>query len=291
METVVLGGTGFIGTHLCRRLLDHGHTVTAVSRTATSETVPDGVRAVAGDMTDPDAAADAIAGHDAVVNLIALSPLVEPPRGLSHTAVHLGATRAAVEAASAHDPSMRFVQMSALGADPDGPTAYHRAKGQADVVVKESSLDWRILRPSVVFGDGGEFLPFLRRVTPGPLKPLPGGGTVRFQPLWVGDLTTMLVSTLVEADHRHATYDLGGPAPLSLAELTRLVHGGRGTIVPIPNALTTAGLSIADAIPLFPVGRDQAVALQMDNVPGVNEIDAFGLTAAELRTVESYLAQ
>lgn len=290
MDIVVLGGTGFIGTHLCRHLTADGHTVTAVSRSARPDTVPAGVQAVAGDMTDTDTAAEVIAGHDAVVNLIALSPLFDPPRGRSHRGVHLGATQAAVQAATAHDVSL-FLQLSALGADPTGPTAYHRAKGHAETVVRESELDWRVFRPSVVFGDGGEFLPFLRRVTPGPIKPLPGGGTVQFQPLWVGDLTAMLGAALTDATHRHATYDLGGPDALSMAELTRLVHGGRGTIVSVPQAVTTAGLTVADAVPFVPVGRDQAVALQQDNVPADNDIDAFGLTPADLRTVDSYLSR
>lgn len=288
MDVVVLGGTGFIGTHLCRRLAERGHTVTAVSRTATDAAVPEDVSPHDGDMTDPEAAANAIAGQDAVVNLVALSPLYEPPGDLSHDRVHLGATRTAVEAAVA-DASKVFLQMSALGADPEGPTAYHRAKGRAEAAVRESSLDWRILRPSVVFGDGGEFLPFLRRVTPGPLKPLPGGGTVQFQPLWVGDLTEIIVDALTVDTHRRATYDLGGPEALSLAELTRLVHGGAGTIVPVPQAVTTAGLTVADAIPFVPLGRDQAVALQRDNVPPTNDIDAFGLTTADLLSVDAYL--
>ncbi|MDZ7849800.1 MAG: NAD(P)H-binding protein [Halodesulfurarchaeum sp.] len=50
--------------------------------------------------------------------------------------------------------------MSALGADPDGETAYIRAKGRAETVVRESDLDWTIVRPSVIFGDGGEFVGF-----------------------------------------------------------------------------------------------------------------------------------
>lgn len=289
MDIAVLGGTGFIGTRLCQTLTDRGHSVTAVSRNASPAAVPDGVETVAGDMTDPDAAKSAIAGHDAVVNLIALSPLFAPPGELSHTRVHLGATQAAVEAATAVDPELPFLQMSALGADPTGDTAYLRAKGQAETVVKASELDWRIIRPSVIFGDGGEFLPFLRRLTPGPLKPLPGGGAVSFQPLWVGDLVGILADAVSEPTHSQCVYELGGPEVLSLAALTRLVHDGTGRIVPIPQAVATAGLTVADVIPFLPMGRDQAVALQQDNVPETNDITAFDLTPKELLTVSAYL--
>jgi len=77
----------------------------------------------------------------------------------------------------------KVVQLSALGADPDGSTAYIRAKGAAGEIIRDSPLDWVIVRPSVVFGECGEFVSFTKTLTAPYLTGLPGGGSTRFQPM------------------------------------------------------------------------------------------------------------
>jgi len=79
MRVLVAGGTGFIGSHLCRALADEGHEVTALSRSP-GET-PAGVAAATGDVTDYGSVKPVVDGVDAVVNLVALSPLFEPDGG------------------------------------------------------------------------------------------------------------------------------------------------------------------------------------------------------------------
>ncbi len=288
MDVLVVGGTGFIGTPLCMELDDRGHDVTALSRTPTDSRLPDRIETIAGDATDEETMQAAAAGRDVIVNLVALSPLFEPPEGLTHYSVHLGATETAVGAAIEQNVD-RFVQMSALGADPEGATEYLKAKGLAEQVVRDTELAWTIFRPSVVFGDGGEFVPFLRRVTWGPIKPLPGGGKTRFQPIWVQDLVEMLATATVEPGHENACYELGGPEVYSLAALTRLLHDNRGTIVPIPMELVRAGATIAEALPGVPFGPDQARALQSDNVATSNDVTAFDQVPEDLRSLSEYL--
>ncbi len=291
MDVLVAGGTGFVGTALCADLDRRGHSVTALSRSPAGAELPEGVETVAGDATDYEAVAPHVEGQDAVVNLVALSPLFTPPGGLTHQGVHVGATEATVEAAEAAGVD-RYLQLSAIGADPDGDTEYARAKGLAERVVRESSLAWTIVRPSIVFGDGGEFLPFLKRLTPGPVKALPGGGTTRFQPIWVEDLAAMLGDTLEDDRHVGRVYELGGPTVHTLADMTRLVYAAEGrsvTIASVPMGLTRLGLTLADPVPGIPMGTDQAAALEEDNVAEGTDVTAFGRTAEDLRTLEDYL--
>ncbi len=287
MEVLVVGGTGFIGTAVCETLHERGHAVTALSRSPADAALPAGVTTVSGDATEYAAVESAIEGMDAVINLVALSPLFTPPGELTHHGVHVGATETTLRAATDHDVP-RVLQMSALGADPTGETEYTRAKGTAEELVRDSDRDWTIIRPSIVFGDGGEFLPFLKRITPGPIKALPGGGKTRYQPIWVGDLAPMLADAIASDTHSGATYELGGPRIYSLAELTRLVHGG-GQVVSVPMGIAKLGLGVAEVLPGIPMGTDQARALEMDNVVEDNDVTAFGYTPEELRTVEAYL--
>jgi NADH dehydrogenase len=295
MKVLVAGGTGFIGSYLCRALADAGHEVTALSRSPSD--TPEGVASATGDVTDYDSIAGAVEGQDAVVNLVALSPLFEPKGGnVMHDRIHRKGTENLVRAAE-EGGAERFLQLSALGADPDGDTAYIRAKGQAEEIVRESGLGWTIFRPSVVFGEGGEFVSFTKRLkgmfAPGvPLYPLPGGGKTRFQPIHVEDLVSMLVAALEADEHVGETYEIGGPETLTLRQVTNLVYEAEKkgvTIIPLPMPLARIGLTVLGAVPGFPMGADQYRSLKFDNTTADNDVEAFDVDPAELTTLGEHL--
>ena len=295
MKVLVAGGTGFIGSYLCRALAEAGHEVTALSRSPAQ--TPEGVESAVGDVTAPDSFAAAVDGQDVVVNLVALSPLFEPKGGnVMHDRVHRAGTENLVRAAESADVD-RFVQLSALGADPEGETAYIRAKGAAEQIVEESDLGWTVFRPSVVFGTGGEFVSFTKRLKKlfaplVPLYPLPGGGKTRFQPIHVDDLVPMIVEALESDEHVGAIYEVGGPERLTLRTVTQLVYEAERngvTIVPLPMPLARIGLGVLGAVPGFPMGSDQYRSLQFDNTTDDNDVDAFGVDLDDLTTLGSYL--
>ncbi|NHN46882.1 complex I NDUFA9 subunit family protein [Halostella sp. JP-L12] len=291
MRILVTGGTGFIGEKLCRELDERGHDVTALARDPDEATLPSSVERARGDVTVYDSVEASFDGQDAVVNLVALSPLFKPRGGATHEDVHLGGTENVVRAAEEHDVP-RVVQMSALGADPGGSTAYIRTKGRAEEVVRDSDLDWTLVRPSVVFGEGGEFVSFTKKLTPPYLAPLPGGGKTRFQPIWVGDLVPMLADCVEDDDHVGETYEIGGPEVLTLAQVAKLARRAEGqsvTILPVPMALAGVGLKVAGSIPGFPMGADQYRSLKFDNTTADNDIDAFGRSPDDLTTLSEYL--
>jgi len=292
MDVLVVGGSGFIGQRLCVELDERGHDVTGLSREPGDADLPDSVDTVRGNVTAYDSITSAFEDQDAVYNLVALSPLFEPAGGNErHDEVHRGGTENCLRAAADHGVD-RFVQLSALGADPDGKTHYIRAKGRAEELVRDTDIDWTIIRPSVVFGDGSEFLSFTRKLTPPVLAPLPGGGKTRFQPIFVDDLVPMLAACLDSDDHVGQTYELGGPEVLTLAEVATLARRAQGQsvhILPVPMALANAGLTLGSLIPGFPMGRDQYRSLTFDNTTEHNDIDAFDRTESDLTTLAAYL--
>jgi NADH dehydrogenase len=292
MRVLVVGGTGFIGTALCAELKRRGHDVTALSRNPGGGDLPGGVNKAMGDVTRYGSISGAFEGMDAVYNLVALSPLFKPSGGDGmHDRIHRQGTEHVVRAAAEHGVD-RLVQMSALGADPDGATAYIRSKGQAERIVTDSDLEYTIFRPSVVFGDGGEFVSFTKLLAPPYVSALPGGGKTRFQPIWVGDLVPMLADAIDAEGHVGGTYEIGGPDKLTLAEIARLIHRSDGrstTVVPVPMALARIGLSVGDLIPGFPMGTDQYRSLQFDNVTDDNDVGAFDVGVGELTTLKAYL--
>jgi len=186
------------------------------------------------------------------------------------------------------------VQLSALGADSEGLTSYIRSKGDAEAVVRGSELEWTIFRPSVIFGDGGEFVPFTKKLAPPYLTPLPGGGKTRFQPIWIGDLVPMLADATEDDAYDGGVYEIGGPEKRTLAEIARLVHGSEGrpaTVVPVPMALAKIGLSVLGSVPGAPMGADQYRSLQFDNSTQHNDVEAFGVDEAGLTTLGDYLGE
>jgi NADH dehydrogenase len=297
MNVLVVGGSGFIGTHLSEELVDRGHDVTVLSRSPDDEDLPDDVATAAGDVTDYDSIEDAFEGQDAVVFLVALSPLFKPDGGDEmHDRVHRGGTENALRAAETHGVE-RFIQMSALSADPEGPTHYLRAKGRADEAVRDSDLDSVILQPSVVFGEGGEFVWFTKRLkklfAPGlPVYPLPGGGkTIRFQPIWVGDFVPMIADTVEADEHVGQAYEFGGPDVLTLREITNLVYESEGrsiSIVPLPMGMAKLGLTVLGSVG-FSMGSDQYRSLRIANVTGHNDVGAFDVDESDLTSLRSYL--
>ena len=293
MNVLVAGGTGFIGSVLCRVLHERGHDVVAMSRHPNAGAVADGVSVVHGDVTEPETLEEPVSGMDAVVNLVSLSPLFQTPRGVSHRSVHRDGTANLVAAATAAGVE-RLVQISGLGADPNGPTAFIRSKGEAEAIVRDSSLEWVIVRPSVVFGDGEEFTPFVAKTTTPYVTPLPAGGRTRFQPIWVEDIVPMIADCVDEERHEGETYEIGGPDRLTLADVTRMYYASRGQsvqIIPVPMALSKLGLTLAGPVPLVPFGREQARALTFDNTTDENDVEAFGVDPDDLRTLESYLTE
>ena len=202
MDVLVVGGTGFVGEALSRELDDRGHDVTALSRDPSDASLPGSVRRVSGDVSDYDSIEGAFDGQDAVVNLVALSTLFRPIGGEErHFTVHRDGTAHVIRAAEAYGVP-RLVQMSGLGADPEGPTAYIRSKGQAEALVRASDLEWVIFQPSVIFGDGDEFTGAVKRLALPYLTPLPSGGSTRFQPIWIEDFTPMLAEAAEGVDGR-----------------------------------------------------------------------------------------
>ncbi|MFQ3318713.1 MAG: hypothetical protein ACI80F_000769 [Natronomonas sp.] len=278
MRVLVAGGSGFVGQVLCSVLQERGHDVTAASRSPNAAALPEGVATARLDVTDAPLD-DVVRGHDAVVNLVALPSHVQP-RGRSHEAVHNHGTRHLVAAADRTGVD-RFVQMSGLGVDSGIETAYFQAKRRGERAVRESDLGWVIYRPSVVFGEGCLFVRFVERVVPPVVAPLPGGGSMCLQPIWVGDLASMLADGVLEDRHTGETYELGGPEVLTLAETIQRIVGNR-VVLPIPMPIAAFGASIAGRIPGSPIGIDQYRVLAHDNVTNPNDVTTFGVDESDL---------
>lgn len=292
-KLLVLGGTGFVGHHLCEKLQREGWRVTVPTRrvaNAVSVTHLPGVRVVQADVHGEAALVRLVAGHDAVVNLVAILHGSETAFERAH--VHLPQVLArACSVAGVR----RLVHVSALGASRDGPSMYQRSKARGEEVLRAADLDLTILRPSVIFGAGDHFLNlFARLQAVFPVVPLAGAQT-RFQPVWVEDVAEAVVASLREdAVGRRSigqTIECAGPDILTLGELVQLAGrlGSRQRpVVALPMALGRLQAWAMEWMPGEPLmSRDNLDSMAVDNVasgqcPG---LDALGIAPAAVAAV------
>lgn len=279
----IFGGSGFIGRYVVARLADRGWTVRVAVRHPrqaqflkplgnVGQIVP--VRARL--QSDAEVTA-AVQGADAVVNLVGI--LAEGGAQSFEALQHLGAQRIAEIAAA--EGITRFVQMSAIGADPDAEAEYARTKGLGEMAVRSAVPEAVVLRPSIVFGpEDGFFNRFAVMARLAPALPLIGGGLTRFQPVYVGDVADAVVAGLEREAARGKTFELGGPRVYSFKELLQLLLKTirrRRFLVPVPWALAYVQGSILQLLPDPPLTRDQVKLLERDNV-----VASDALTLADL---------
>ena len=286
MKVYVTGGTGFVGSHLAHKLVWEGHNVTlgGLSTEPVIE-LPENVEVEQIDVTDQDSLD--FSGHDVVIHLVGLSPLFEPK--VPYHKIHVEGTENVIEACQEADID-RYIHMSALGADPDADTEYLRTKGEAQTLVENSSLDWTVFRPSVIFGEGGQFLDFTEKLLTPFITGLPSANP-KFQPLYVEDIGDLFVEAVENEKHIGEAYDLGGPEVYSMSEIAKLIEKSKGRglkVLPVPMPLVKLGMLASDKLGLK-FGLDQYRSLKKDNTTEENDITDFRKSIDEMTALRDYL--
>jgi NADH dehydrogenase len=288
-EVLVTGGTGFVGTHVCRALIARGHLPRLLVRVGSEARIPEDVRnacrVTPGDVTDREAVEFAAQGTSAIVHLVGIIREF-PKRGVTFERLHVAATRNAVDAARRWEIP-RFVHMSALGARPGAPTGYFDTKGRAEEYARQSGLAWTIFRPSVIFGPGDQFLNELAAIlSKAPFVPVPGDGSYRLQPVFIGDLVKGIADALQRPDTEGKVFEVGGPERISYAELLDKVAesaGRRAGKVRIPLSVMRPLVRRLERFRKFPLTTDQLEMLLAENICDAGPFySTFGFTPLSL---------
>ncbi len=297
-RVAVIGASGFIGRYVVKRLAERGAVIAAVVRNVEAALFlqPMGdvgqIARFSASILDETRLAAAIAGSDAVINLVGI---LHESGGQRFEATHReGAARLGALARAAG--VKHLVHISAIGADPASPSAYARSKAEGEQNLRAAFPEAVILRPSVVFGPEDDF--FNRFATLAqllPALPLIGGGKTRFQPVYVGDVADAVVAALDDPAAAGRTYELGGPRIYTFRALMELVLAEtrrKRLLLPLPWTLASLQASFLEWLPTPPLTRDQVKLLKHDNVvsPGALTLKDLGIepTAVEA-IVPSYL--
>ena len=292
---VVLGGSGFVGQHVCHALAAEGYRVRVATR--------DRERAKKRLILLPTAEVDYVNVHDtaelsafahgadAVINLVGV---LHQGRGTaSFEQAHVELARRVIAVCRSKGIG-RLLHMSALNAHPDAPSLYLRSKGEAERVVRDSGLSWTIFRPSIIFGRGDRFLNvFAELLRFAPFLPLASPGA-RFQVVFVEDVAAAFERSLEGVESVGRCYDLCGPKIYTLRELVEYVNavtGRRRPIIGLNDALSYAQATAMELPPFRQILRALDMLMTRDNyrsmkVDSVCRCDfPFGITPTALEGV------
>lgn len=278
---VVTGASGFIGSHLVKRLAEDGKPVRAMVRSrlqAEKERRLEGlpVEWVEADVTRPETLAGAFEGASAVIHTVAIA--IEKG-GRKYEDINYQGTVNVVEAAKKYGVR-RLINLSQMGANASLPYRFLASKGRAQDYVAASDLEWTAFRPSVVWGPEDEFANTFARLVPiSPIIYPIVDKKARFQPIWVEDLARAMANSVDDPTTIGHEYELGGPEVLNLVEIERRTleaMGRQRLLVPFPRPVLSFLVTLMEGVlPNPPVTRSLLELLSVDNVPARNEIRRF----------------
>jgi NADH dehydrogenase len=283
----LIGGSGFIGRHLVRRLAAQGYRIRiGVRRPEKAKFLqPLGdvgqIVPVQVNVRDDTSVLAAINGAWGVVNLVGV---LRNSGRQTFDAIHAGGPGRIGRLAKLGGVQ-RLIQVSALGADAESISSYARSKAAGEAALKAELPSATIIRPSLVFGPEDQFFNrFAAMAAMSPFLPIFGetfadAGTTRFQPVFVGDVAAALAHCLTDEATQGHIYELGGPRVYTFRQLMEMVleyTGRRRLLLPVPFSVAAVGAAFLEMVPQAPLTRDQLKLLRVDNIcsdlPGLSEL-------------------
>ena len=269
-----------------RELLERGHEVRCLVHTPGRERMfpHRDVEVQYGSINDPTALKNAFYDAESVIHLVGV---IRPTRLNSFDDVHREGT-ANVLAAAKQAGANHFLHVSVIGAANDQTYPYLYTKWLGEQEVVKSGMHFTIFRPSMLFGEGDEFLNALAgMIRLFPIVPVIGSGKNRLHPLAADDLARCIAITLGREDLKGRTIDLGGAERLSYNELVTEVAkamGKRRLRFHLPVWLMRSVAAVSQGImPRQPITTDQIKMLGIRSVAEMGEVErVFGFTPQSL---------
>ncbi|MFV2056053.1 MAG: complex I NDUFA9 subunit family protein [Thiohalomonadales bacterium] len=300
VRVCVLGGTGFIGQSVVRRLVQAGCEVQVLTRRREKYRdllVLPHVELVESDIFSDGQLQKNFAGMDVVINLVGI--LVEQDRKTRNfQAAHVGLTRKVIDACR-NTGITRLIHMSALQSNANrGPSKYLRSKGEAENMVHTTAgFNVTTFRPSVVFGPDDQFLnrfASILRSIPSFMPLLLACPNARFAPIYVEDLASVIVSSIDFKLTFGERYNMCGPKEYRLQDIVAYIGtllGQKRRIIGLGSGLSKLQAAILGNLPGTLLTRDNVASMQVDSVCDGAFPEIFDITPQSMESIAPrYLA-
>ncbi len=293
---LITGATGYIGQHLVRSLVARGERPRCLVRDPqkAARLFPGAeIEIVQGDTLNPTALVGAVRGVDTIVHAAFMTADRKEGPGNRYTETNVQGTANVIKAAE-EAGVQRVIEISGLGTKQDKPGSYMQGRYLAEQQLKESTLDWTIIQPSVLFGKNAPFIKGLSDlIQSSPVVPLIGGGKIMFQPISVEDVIRVVLWVLAEPERSSKqTFTIGGPEYYSFTQIIdALLHSMHKTRLkaPAPRSLVGIGAAVMEAVlPKPPLTKAAMTLFAFDNTTDLKGVERqFGFTP---RSLGSFLA-
>jgi uncharacterized protein YbjT (DUF2867 family) len=299
-SVLVIGGSGFIGSHIIAKLEATGCRITVPTRREAHAqhllllSAVDNV--VEADVHDPIALDRLVEGQDAVINLVGIlhgkPGSSRLPYDEEFARAHVQLPKMIVDACARHNVR-RFLHMSALGAGKDAPSMYLRSKADGEAAARsDPTVGTTVFRPSVVFGDKDHFLNLFASLQSMMPVMMLAGAEAKFQPVYVEDVAQAFVTALHDERTIGRTYELAGPKVYTLRELVQLAgeySGHPRMVIGLPEAMARMQAFFLEHMPGEPLmTRDNLDSMKVDNVAHAPMAEELGITPTALEAVAPY---
>lgn len=274
LSICILGGTGFVGSHLCAELIKRGHSVKVLTRQRERHrdllVLPE-LQLIQADIYNENELKQHFQDCDVVINLVGILNEKKHDGSGFHVA-HVELARKIITMCS-NCKVTRLLHMSALNASPDAKSFYLRTKGEAENYAHTfaaNKFSVTSFRPSVIFGAEDSFLnrfASILKFTPG-IFPLACANT-KFAPVYVGDVVEAMVNAINDKKTFGLRINLCGPKQYSLKEIVKYVaslNGLHRMIFSLPNWAAKLQANILEYVPGKPFSIDNYQSLQIDSV-------------------------
>lgn len=295
MNICVIGGTGFVGTHLINTLVSQGHSVKVITRRPERhrhlKALPT-VKLTTIDFFGSKILERQIDTYDVVINLAGiLNPAGKNTFELVHEKV---ASRIAEATQAVRTP--RLLHMSALNADEQAASEYLRSKGRAQkIVLATEGINVTVFSPSVIYGPGDSFFNRFAQL----LNLMPGVfpltcASARFAPIYVGDVVDVFINSIDNPQTYGKNYPLCGPDSFSLKELVKYTAqqiNSQCTIVPLNRFFSKPLAMLMGLFPGAPITLDNYNSMKVDSICSESAASELGIELHSLDSVvPKYLA-
>ena len=275
-----------MGSHLVRRLAQEKiQTRCLIRRTSNIEKLKElGIEVAYGDVTDKQSLKKAVRGVDTVVHLVGI--IVEP-KGASFEIIHTQGTRNLVEACK-EAGVQRFIYISALGARENARSQYHITKWEAETAVIKSGMEYVIFRPSIMIGEGGEFITMLSKVVRWALVIPIIDGESKVQPIYVENTVDCIIKSLTDPRTTNRIFEIAGPEQITYKELFLTLMDVLNIDNPTFEIPITFMWPVACVLEKVmekpPITTQQLTMLQEDNICDIKEMqEVFSLKLVPLK--------
>lgn len=277
---LVTGGTGFVGSHLMKRLASERIQTRCLARkTSTIEKLKElGIEIAYGDIFDKESLKKAVEDVETVIHLVGI--IVEK-KGATFEMTHTQGTKNLEEVSKAAGVQ-RFIYISALGARENARSRYHKTKWEAEQAVINSKMNYVIFRPSIMIGEGGEFITMLSKIVRwAPIIPIIDGES-KVQPIYVENTVDCIIKSLTDPKTTNRIFEIAGPDQITYKELflnLMEVLDVHNPTLQIPITFMWPAARILEGVmEKPPITTQQLIMLQEDNICDISEMqEVFNL--------------